>query len=45
MNISGLLDDISIEEQIVDKVLSDEMLIVINSAIILLILGLIFTLD
>lgn len=38
MNISGLLDDISIEEQIVDKVLSDEMLIVINSAIISLIL-------
>ena len=45
MNISGLLDDTSIEEQIVDKVLSDEMLIVINSAIISLILGLIFTLD
>ena len=45
MNISGLLDDTSIGEQIVDKVLSDEMLIVINSAIISLILGLIFTLD
>ena len=43
-NVSELQNETSIKEKIVDKVLSDEMKIVLYSTIMVLILGLIFTL-
>ena len=43
-NVSELKNETSIKEQIVDKVLSDEMKIVMYSAIIVLLMGLLFTL-